>query len=403
MSQPDVCNEPAPGQALQCQRHLFSIPAEHCWLNAAYMGPLPVPVQEAGVQAIRQRAFPLAIKPDDFFSPAERVRQLFGQLVNADPESIAIIPTTAYGTAIVAANMSPRAGQNVVMLAEQFPSNVHPWKTWVEHGVEMRFVSPPDGPWAASESEASRTTRWNDALIAAIDGNTALVTIEQAHWADGSLFDLVRIGECCRAVGAVYVIDATQTAATMILDCRRIRPDALIVHSYKAMLCNYGLGFVVLSNQFANGKPLENSWLMRAGSDDFSRLLPYQEEYAAGMRRFDSSLRGNPSLIGMLEVSCRLLLQWQPDRIRQYLLGIERQFVDRVRGLGFQVADEADRAANVFGLALPGGMDSRAVASALAEKNIHVSVRGPAIRVSPHVYNDESDLMKLADALQTLV
>ncbi|MFO1069103.1 MAG: aminotransferase class V-fold PLP-dependent enzyme [Geminicoccaceae bacterium] len=389
-------------EPLACQRALFSLNGEDCWLNSAYMGPLPVPTQQAGAEALARRAFPVGIVPRDFFAPADRVRALCAQLVNADPETVALVPTVAYGMAIVARNLRPRRGQNVVLLGEQFPSNVYPWRDWREDGVELRMVAAPEAPWSSPQSNSSRAARWNEALLAAIDADTALVAVEQAHWTDGTLFDLERIGTRAREVGAAFIIDGTQTVGAMPLDVAAIRPDALIVHSYKAMLCNYGLGFAVLGPRFAGGVPVEESWLTRHGSENFARLVDYQDAYAHGARRHDSSIRANPILIGMLEASCRLLVDWQPARIRAYLLGIERDFVARVRALGFDVADEAERAANIFGIRLPEGLDPETVRSALAARRIHVSVRGSAVRVSPHVYNDEADLARLADALQAL-
>jgi uncharacterized membrane protein len=188
-------------------------------------------------------------------------------------------------------------------------------------------------------------------------------------------------------VGAAFVIDATQTVGAMPFDVLRVKPDALVVHSYKSMLSNYGLGFAVFSDRFLDASPLEESWLMRSGSDNFARLVDYEDRYAQGMRRFDTSLRANPTLIAMLEVACRMLINWQPGRVREYLLKIERLSVDRMRSLGFEVADEDERCANLFGVKLAAGMDPEACRRHLARRQIHVAVRGSAVRVSPHVYN----------------
>jgi selenocysteine lyase/cysteine desulfurase len=138
---------------------------------------------------------------------------------------------------------------------------------------------------------------------------------------------------------------------------------------------------------------------MRRGSEDFARLVDYQDDYAPGMRRYDTSTRSNPILIGMLEAACRLLVDWQPARIEDYLRRIARPAVERLRADGFGVADEDLRAANLFGIALPPGLAPEAVRQALAARHIHVSVRGSAVRVSPHVCNDEADLLRLAEAL----
>ncbi len=387
---------------LTSQRHLFTIEPGHVWLNNAYMGPIPVPAQRAAEAALARRAFPLAITPDDFFAPAERTRALLAGLVRTDPERVAFVTTAAQGFAIVANNLAPRAGANVVLLGDQFPSNVYPWREWRDQGVTLRTVSAPDGPWRASPGHASRATRWNEALLGAVDADTMLVALEQAHWTDGTLFDLAAIGARCKEVGAAFVIDATQTAGAMPLDFDTLGLDALVVHCYKSMLSQYGLGFVALGDRFADGRPVDQSWLMRMGSEDFSGLLDYQDRYAPGMRRYDTSLRANPVLIATLEASAGLLAEWQPARIRDYLLEIARPSVARLVDAGFEIADEADRAANIFGIGLPAGMTARETRAALAERNIHVSVRGSAVRVAPHVYSSPEDFEALAGALLAL-
>ncbi len=393
---------PSTSTPLLCQRELFSIPKDQCYLNSAFMGPLPRVVEQAGIDALAARASPLGMSAQDFFDPAERVRSLCAQLVHADPERIAFVPTASYATAIVARNFQPKRGQNVVMLGELFPSNVYAWRNWRADEVEMRMVPAPDAPWTSGSRGRSRASLWNDALIHAIDGQTALVAVEPAHWTDGTLFDLERIGRRCREVGAIFVVDATQVVGAMPVDAQRIQADALVVHCYKSMLANYGLGFVVLGERYLNASPLEESWLMRSGSENFARLVDYEDRYAPGMRRFDTSLRANPMLINMLEAACKLLIEWQPARVREYLLKIERNSVERMRSLGFEVADEGERAANLFGVKLPAGLDPEVCRSQLAKRKIYVSVRGSAVRVSPHVYNDEGDLELLADALAGL-
>ncbi|MCU0754335.1 MAG: aminotransferase class V-fold PLP-dependent enzyme [Xanthomonadales bacterium] len=380
----------------------FTLPPEQIWLNSAYLGPLPRVVQEAGERALRLRAEPWRLTPDDFFTPAERTRRCCAQLVNADPERTAFITSVASGMAVVARHLVPRPGQNVVLLGEQFPSNVYPWFRWREAGVVLRFVPAPMPASVDAGQLRQRALRWNTDLLAAIDADTAMVSVEPAHWTDGTLFDLEAISRRCRDVGAAFVIDGTQTVGAMALDVATVQPDALIVHSYKAGLSNYGLGFAVFGPRFDDALPNEESWLLREGAENFAGLVAYQSRYAAGMRRHDSSVRVNPMLIAMLEAACTLLLDWQPARTRAHLLALARPAVARLREAGFGIADEELRAANLFGIALPAGMAPEAVRQALAIRQIHVSVRGAAVRVSPHRHNDEADLLHFADALIAL-
>lgn len=384
----------SPGaEPLACQRAAFSIPEGICYLNSAYMGPLPIAVQAAGHDAVDVRAQPWTISTNDFFAPAERVRNLCAELINAPSEQLALIPNSSWATAVVATNLVPRPGANVVILAEQFPSNVHPWRRWRAQGVEIRSVQAPEGP------VAGRSARWSKAVVSAIDSDTILVSVEQAHWTDGTLFDLAAIGRAAHRVGAAFVVDATQTAGAMPIDFSEIGADALIVHAYKAMLSNYGLGFMALSPRFMDGQPLDDNWLLREGSDNFATLTDYADRYAPGARRFDTSLRANPSLIAMLEASCTLLRAWGPARIRSYLLGIVRPQLARLGEAGFVTAPEAERAANIFAIGLPAGLEPEPLRKLLAERAIFVSVRSAALRVAPHVYNDEADIGRLTEAL----
>ncbi|MGL4574994.1 MAG: aminotransferase class V-fold PLP-dependent enzyme [Burkholderiaceae bacterium] len=383
---------------LHCQKDAFSIPADHTYLNSAYMGPLPRVVQAAGAQALSLRAFPAAITASDFFTHADEVRSQCAALVNAHAEHVALISTAAYGIAAVAKNLPLQRGQNIVLLSEQFPSNVYAWRALRERGVTLRTINSPPLMDLNSRAQA-----WNDAVLDAIDADTALVALEPAHWTDGTLFDLVRIGARAREMGAWLVVDATQTVGARPFDVQAVQPDALIVHSYKSMLCNYGLGFAVFSQRMAHGQPVEESWLTRAGSENFAGLVNYQDEYAPGMRRYDTSTRANSVLIGMLKASAALLLQWQSQRIQAYCYHIARAFTVEAAGLGLRVADEAHRAGNIFGVYLPEGVDAETVRTQLAQQKIHVSVRGSAVRVSPHVYNDEEDFARLLGALKQAI
>jgi selenocysteine lyase/cysteine desulfurase len=376
---------------LACQRHLFDIPRDVCYLNCAYMGPLPRPVRDAGAAALLRCATPWLIGSEDFFEPAEAARRLIAGLLNASPESIALVPTAANAIAAVAKNVPIRPGQQIVVLADQFPSNMYSWLGLAAQGARIKTIPAPVGP--------NRGRRWNERLLSSIDGNTGLVAIEAVHWTDGTLFDLAAVGRRCREVGAWYVVDATQTIGIEALDAASIGADALVAHPYKSMMAGYGLGFAYFGERLANGSPLEQSWLMRRGSEDFSRLVDYQEDYAPGMRRYDTSTRANLSHIAMLTAAMELFRRWQAPRVRRYCLEMSKKLIECARRAGYEVPEDGEHAAHIFGIRPPSGTDLQALRRTLQARHIHVSVRGDAIRVSPHVYNDEADADRFAGAV----
>jgi selenocysteine lyase/cysteine desulfurase len=377
---------------LPCQRHLFDIPRDVCYLNSAYMGPIPRPVREAGAAGLDRRATPWKIGAEDFFEPAEKTRRLIGQLINASAEHIALVPNAANAIAAVAKNIAIRPGQQIVVLGDQFPSNVYSWRALRAQGARINVVEAPGaGP--------NRGRRWNERLLTSIDRDTALVAIEAAHWTDGTLFDLEAVGRRCREFGAWFVVDVTQTIGIEPVDVDSIFADALVAHPYKSMLAGYGLGFAYFGDRLADGSPLEESWLMRRGSEDFARLVDYQDGYAPGMRRYDSSTRINLSLVGMLTAALELFRAWQSPRVRAYCLLTSKKLIECARRAGYEAPEDGEHAANIFGLRFPAGTDLQALRRALQSRHVHVSVRGDAIRVSPHVYNDDLDIERFAAVL----
>ena len=113
---------------IPCQRDLFDLPDDVAYLNCAYMSPLLKHAAAAGAAGIARKTRPWTISSDDFFADSERARALFAKLLGAEADDIALVPAASYGVAIAAANLPFGEGQRILMLAEQFPSNVYAWR-----------------------------------------------------------------------------------------------------------------------------------------------------------------------------------------------------------------------------------------------------------------------------------
>jgi selenocysteine lyase/cysteine desulfurase len=379
---------------LTCQKPQFSLPADEHYLNCAYMSPLSKAVEAAGLAGVRRKSVPSHIQQPDFFTDSMRARELFAQLVNVpDPACVAIIPSASYGLAIAARNLPAALGQNLVVTHEQFPANVHVWRRFSrKRGVELRVVRPPD-------VRDGRGREWNARLLDAIDARTAIVALGHVHWTDGTKFDLEAIGCRARDVGAALVVDGTQSVGAMPFDAQAIQPDALVCVTYKWLMGPYAMGFAYLGPRFDAGEPLEETWIGRAGSEDFKELVNYRDDYQPGAIRYDFGERASFALMPMVIAGLEQVLEWRPERVQEYCAALTSGLFERVRALDYTVEDEAYRGAHLFGLRAPDGVDILAVADRLRERKVFVSLRGSAIRVSPHVYNEAADVEALVGAL----
>ena len=382
---------------MNSQKHLFSLPESEHYLNCAYMSPTPKRVADAGIAGIVRKTAPSRIHAEDFFRDNETLRALFARLIHADdPHQIAIIPAVSYGIATVARNTRFESGQNIVVVGEQFPSNVYAWREAARrHGVELRTVAAPEG--------MPRAEAWNARVIDAIDRHTVIVAAAPVHWTDGTRFDLEAIGARARDCDAALVVDGTQAVGAMPFDVRRVAPDALICAGYKWLLGPYSIGVAYYGPRYEHGIPLEEGWISRRGSEDFRRLIDYQDDYQPGALRYDVGERSNFVLAPMLVAALEQVLEWDPDEVQTYCRAITAELFAEIGALGFEVEDEHWRGGHLFGLHAPPHVDLAELKRQLQAQQVSVSLRGSAVRVSPHVYNEASDVAALLDVLRAQV
>jgi len=368
-------------------RSAFLMPRDICYLNTAYMGPRLKIVDEAARRGVDKASAPWTITSQDFFTDVEEARSLFAQMIGTTAHNIALVPSASYGIETAARNLPVSNGEIILTLEGQFPSNIYPWQRLAKmRGAEVRHIpEPTDG-------------NWTQAILEEMADNVAIAALPHCHWTNGATLDLPAISGACAAHGTALVLDVTQSLGAMPFSLNGVHPDFLVCASYKWMLGPYSLGFLYVSDEHLNGDPLEENWVNRLGSEDFSQLVNYRNGYHDGARRFDFGERSNPILIPMALAAMEQLLSWGVDTIASHLGSINRHIAQRTAQYGFEPTTEAFAAPHMIGLRHEGGLPE-GFAESLKQKNVHVSVRGQSIRISPHLHVDEQDINMFISAL----
>jgi selenocysteine lyase/cysteine desulfurase len=370
------------------QRHLFDIPEDVVYLNVATMGPLPRAAAEAGQRGLARKLRPWTIPDTDFFTEARALRPLLAELIGADTDGIALVPSASYGLAVAARNLPLSAGQTILILEDQFPSNVY---TWLEHARQTgaRTVTV----------KARGNQSLSDALLSAIGAETGLVACPQVRWTDGAKLDLAAIGRRCRDVGAALALDLTQSCGAMVFDAAAVKPDYVVTAGYKWLLGPYSMGFLYAAPHRRSGSPIEQNWVSRAGAEDFSRLVDYNETFAPGAERYDMGERSNFALLPAFHSAVRQILDWKVARIEATLTARNRHLAAALEEMGCAAMPEAERGGHYLGVLLP----DRAPADLtlrLRSENIFVSKRGDRLRITPHLFTHDEDIARLLAALR---
>ena len=369
-------------------RDAFDLPRDVAYLNAAQIGPMPRLAVQAGQAAFCAKARPWTRGVEAaFFEEPEALRAAAAQLFNADADTIALVPAASYGLAVAARNLTLQSGQAILVLDGQFPSNVYTWRTLAEQtGAQVRTIARRPGQ------------TWTEALLAAIGPDTGLVACGAVHWIDGGRIDLEAVSAAARACGAGLVLDLTQSLGVLPFDAAAIDPDFAVAASYKWLLGPYALGFLYAAPRHHAGAPLEENWINRAGSQDFTRLIDYQDGYQPGARRFDMGERSSHQLVPAALSALGVLEGFGHGAISAHCTAMTGALAQAAAPFAL-LDDTPDRAGHYLSLALPSSAPSD-LAARLKADSVHVSQRGPRLRVTPHAYTDEIDVARFADSLR---
>ena len=376
---------------LASQRDLFEMPRDICYLNAASYSPLPLKTLEAGRAAVGRKGRPWTIDAAFANQQHERARAAAARLINADPADIALISSVSYGVATAAKLLKIARGARVLVLENDHSSPMLEWRTRTEaQGFAVETVRQPDDG------------DWTSAVLAAIERPGAppvgLASISSVHWSDGGLIDLEKVAAALKRQGAVFLIDATQSAGVLAMDVGRLDPDFVIFPTYKWLLGPYGRAFLYVAERHQDGIPLEQTAFGRRDVRAENAVYFTDPSYVSDARRFDMGERDHFISMEMASIGMEMMADWGAAAVVERLQMLTDRIAEGVRYIGVSVAERRTRAPHVLSLGFKHGMPAGLV-EALAGEDIYIAPRLGRIRISPHVFNDEADADRLVAAL----
>jgi selenocysteine lyase/cysteine desulfurase len=400
---------------LESQRHVFEIPDDLAYFNAAAYVPLPRSVRAAAERGVLTKSYPWTMQWEATDALAERTRTAAAALLGVAAETVAINGAVSYGIATAARNIALTAGTRVLMIEGEYPSLALIWLDMARAaGAVVEMVRRPDD------------ADWTSALLEAIERPGAppvgLALLTPLAWSDGALIDLAAIVPAVRRHGAApggasggasggaagaaaraaaVVIDATQAAGVLDLDIAALQPDFLAFPTYKWVCGPYSLAFLYADPKHHGGEPLEkHGRTLTIGPGEPRRDVPAGQPDA---RRFDRGERNDPIGLPMAEAGLAQVLAWDRTALAARLRMLTDALAEAVAGMqGIAAVPRERRAPHILGLRFAGGLPDGLIGR-LAARGVHVAERQGVLRISPHVYNDEADVARFAAAMRAEV
>jgi selenocysteine lyase/cysteine desulfurase len=364
------------------------MPAAQTWayFDHAAVAPLSGPAEAILVEWARD----VARHGDAYWSRwsdhLAETRRLGAQLINADPAEVALVRNTTEGINFVAEGFPWHEGDNVVTLADEFPSNLFPWMNLQSRGVETRRVPTDQGRVDLDQVEA------------ACDQRTRIITVSWVGYAGGWRNDLDAVAEIARRRGACFFLDAIQGLGVFPIDVRRTRIDFLAADGHKWLLAPEGAGYFFLRREHLDLlRPVGIGWNSVIHAGDYSRTDLTLKNTAA---RYEGGTYNMGGLAALGE-STALLLGYGVDRIAERLLAITDLACQRLAAIGANIVScrEGDRCSGIVSFDLP-GVDLSSIRRHCLSHGVVLSVRGGRLRISPHAYTTEADVDRLVEALK---
>jgi selenocysteine lyase/cysteine desulfurase len=370
----------------------FDLPSGTAYLNAGAYGPLSRLTLEAGTRAMMTRVSPVQFDKASAAADIERARASAAALIGARSQDVAVVSSISHAAAIAAATLSAPLGSRVLRLAGEHPSNVLPWVAMTCRGcVEEIVPEPADGDWTSAVLEAIE--RPGAAPL-------AVATFAPYHWSDGACLDLDRVIPAVRRKAGAVFIDATHAIGVDPMSVAQHRPDFLAFPLFKWLMGPYGMAFVYVDPEHHGGEPTDRS----ATNSLLTPELAWKG-FAEGARRYDRGERDDPVSAAMAAASLAQIHALSVEAIAARIGPICRALAEVVERAGIELLPSKNRAPHVLGLRFAAAGRAAEIVKILSARGVIVSERRGVMRITPHLYNDMSDVecfsSALASALRT--
>jgi cysteine desulfurase/selenocysteine lyase len=361
------------------------------YLDHAAVAPLPAPAADA----IRDFADEASREGDTLWpnwaAENERLRDDFAALLNADRSEIALVPNTSYGINLVAEGFRWRPGDNVIISADEFPSNVFPWQNQQRRGVEVRVIpNLPDGGVD------------HHAMLAAIDVRTRIVAASWVGFASGYRICLDEMVSAVHDAGSLFFLDAIQGLGVYPLDLRQTAVDFLAADGHKWLLGPEGAGVAMIRNEHIEElECVPIGWSSVRGAHHFGQAQLNLKPDASRFEIGSANMAGLRALRQSLSIFLRIVAAHGPAAIANRVLDLAEELNSKLLASGADTAVHSERT-HRSGIVTfnPPRVSPAQFRKLAAEQGVAVSCRGLGVRASIHAYNDSSDIDRLIEVLR---
>ncbi len=367
---------------LLAMKSYFQLENNIVHLNHAAVAPWPVVTRDAVISFAKENVAIGSQRYDCWLKTEQQLKQRLARLINAaSTDEIALLKNTSEGLSLIAQGLAFNAGDNIVIPAEEFPSNKVVWQALETQGVDIRLVPVQD----VEEPEL--------ALINAMDDHTRLLSCSSVQFARGLALNLTIIGEACKQHNVLFCVDAIQSLGAIVFDVQSCFADFVVADGHKWMCGPEGTALFYCRKEVQDQLQLTQfGWHMLKDAFDFSvqnNSMPLAQKIAAGAQRFES---GSPNMMGItaLNASLGMLLEIGMENVQSGVIKNADYLLNQLALLDDVKIVSPTATGRYAGIVTfqKLNVDNVKLYQHLQNNNVICAYRGEGIRFSPHFHTE---------------
>ncbi len=375
-------------------RDEFPILAHRTYLISGSLGPLSRRSRGLAEEHLDlwQRLGPEELWFDHGLPKLQEVRERFARLIGADPDEIAIVPSVSSGLSSLATALDLESRPKVVLSEMDFPTNHYVWRAQERRGAKLDVIRSPD-----------QIRIDEDDYLRAIDDQTSIVNVNRVLFESSWITDVRPIVENAHAHGAMVVVDDFHGSGIVPIDVHGLGIDFLLSGVLKWLCGGQGLALLYCRRDLIEPmQPLVAGWFGTQEPFDFDRS---ELRFRSDARRFETGTYTLPQA-WTASGGLSIIEEAGVENIRARNQELTRGLIERSDELGLELLSprQDDRRGGLVRVRIPGGRSgAERVLHALFERDVVLDSRGDALRISPHFFNDESDLDRCFEQMREVL
>ena len=374
----------------------FAVTKKTIYMNNGAVAPTPLSTIKAVTDFMLKcaEAGPDAPQTSEYVvSLLDVLRTRVAHLINCERDEVVLVQSTTEGLNIVANGIAWKPGDEIVVRGgrHEHYANYLPWVSLSQRkGVQLRELAVDEAGYFGM-----------DDLEKSMKG-ARMVTMSHALYNTGAIMPLEQVGKVAKENGALFCVDAAQSAGTIPVDVKKIGCDFMAFPGFKWLCGPTGIGAFYCSKKASEILTPPAIGIESAALSDRNVIAYYDMP-----TRFQAGFRNFPGAAG-LEASMRYILRVGLENIRKSNMKVAntlREEIGKIPGVKMYGPDDENKRTSIVTFMAPA--DSSTIVKKLEQNSIIFAARDiggkKAVRAAPHFFNSEEEAATSVSYVKTFL